>query len=137
MSIKLKKTEGLVIIGPQGSGKTSLALEIGVRYGDTHEIQAADLESSVRLGRSLCHEPACLVVDGAPTASGMEILKGLLASDEVICNRKYQDPVAVHAPHIIVTVDSDAFGSMPMHEDNRRWRVVFVQKIEEPAHASH
>jgi ABC-type phosphonate transport system ATPase subunit len=57
MEYELKHGQALVITGPHGCGKTTLARKIAARHGTFAEIEAHELSTRFGLGRALAEEP--------------------------------------------------------------------------------
>ena len=66
----------LVIAGPQGCGKTTLAREIAEKEGAFHECRSDELLNTFGLGRILRKAPSTLIIDVPPITR----LKGKLFS---------------------------------------------------------
>jgi energy-coupling factor transporter ATP-binding protein EcfA2 len=66
MEYKLTRGCALVLAGPQGCGKTTLARKIAEAHGTYREINATDLETPFQLGNALVDEPRTLIVEGVP-----------------------------------------------------------------------
>lgn len=123
MKYDLSKGKALVITGPQGCGKSTLARDIASKHGSFEEVDAADLDGAFSIGDALAKEPETVIVDGAPSRRGMTRLKNLIISKEAVCHRRYKEPVQVKAPtnFIICTGVSDA---IKFSDDDRRFMVV-------------
>lgn len=125
MNIKLEKGRALVLVGPQGCGKSLIAREIAKQHGSYKEVDADVLENSFELGEALSSEPRTVVVDGIPTSvATMRLLKSLITSNEVVCERRGLEPKTVPAPNFIFcSGDADALG----HDlGDRRFRVLHL-----------
>jgi energy-coupling factor transporter ATP-binding protein EcfA2 len=121
MEYELKHGQALIITGPQGCGKSTLARRIAEAHGSFSEIDAARLKENVGLSEAMEGEPKTLIVEGIPNMSATEI-KALITSKTVRVNRKHQMPKVVETPNFIFcSGDSD---HLPLVAADRRFRVV-------------
>lgn len=123
MTPHLEHGEPLVITGPQGSGKTTLAREIAKKHGEFAEIEARDLE---RLFHPWMNgEIKTLIVDGLPSTHHVkEFIRELLENEEVVAHRKGQQDHKVPAPNFIfVTGDVTPLKNCI----GRRYRVIDLE----------
>lgn len=123
MKHQLKHGQALVITGPQGSGKTSLAREIAAAHGAFAEIDATRLNTDLGLAEAMQSAPKTLIVNGIPKMSAAAI-KELIASKTVRVNRKFQTPKEVATPNFIFC--SGHADPMPIGEGDRRFHVIHV-----------
>lgn len=122
MQYALTKGMALVITGPQGCGKTRLAQEIAGNHGTFEVVDAHELDSDFDIGDVLAKQPDTVIVEGAPSSRGVQKLKAMIASTDVICNRKAKEPVRVNTPNFILCTGSP--DSLPETAQSRRFRVV-------------
>jgi energy-coupling factor transporter ATP-binding protein EcfA2 len=102
MKYKLNRGQALVLVGPQGCGKTTLAWNIAKAYGRAMEVEPFIFGSPFDLGSVLEAEPKVLIIEGLPESQSiMEKVKELLANSEVLCYRKGRQAQKVRTPHII------------------------------------
>ena len=123
MEHQLTRGCALVLTGPQGCGKTTLARKIAEAHGSYREIDSVELDSQFRLGAALDSEPCTLIVEGAPTSvETMRRVKAMLTSDTAIVERKGREPKEVKTPNFIFC--TAAANPMKLGPDDRRFRVV-------------
>jgi hypothetical protein len=129
MEPKIEKGRALVLAGPQGCGKTTLARKLASAAGSYVEMDARDLEEDgFALGAHLAQRPKTCIVDGFPRGEvSLTRLKAMITSDEVACHRKGLNPVLVPAPNFIFCSDD----SQPLKhlEGVRRFRIVRLGAI--------
>lgn len=122
---KLTRGRALVLHGPQGCGKTTMAREIAAAHGSYAEVDATVLDEPLRLGAVLDGEPDTLVVEGAPASmEGMQRIKQLLTSPTAIAQRKGQHPKQVRSPNLIIC--TDAANPLVLDAEDRRFEVVWL-----------
>lgn len=117
----LTKGQALILVGPEGSGKTTLARQIAARNGTFAEICADDLIGGFGLGNALADEPDTLIVEEVPAHKLSDAnLKKMLTEPMIKCNQKYKPVRMVQTPHFIFCVND---GDMPVSPEERRCRV--------------
>lgn len=121
---ELTKGVALVIAGPQGCGKTTLAHAIARRYGRTADSTMPAILSSFALGDLLYPSaPATVVVEGfAQNRVELAWLKELVSSPEIRIDRRLDATRLVKTPNFIFcTGDVDA---LKLAGDSRRFHVI-------------
>jgi energy-coupling factor transporter ATP-binding protein EcfA2 len=102
MEYKLTRGCALVLAGPQGCGKTTLARKIAEANGNYREIDATALDFPFSLAAALANEPATLIVEGAPTSdAAWGCVKSMLTSDTITAERKGLEPKQIKSPNFI------------------------------------
>jgi hypothetical protein len=105
---QLTKGQALVIAGPQGSGKTTLARQIAAKNGTYAQICANDLIGGFGLGNALADEPDTLIVDEVPAHKLADAtLKKMLTDGMIECNQKYKPLRTVKTPHLIFCINEE------------------------------
>lgn len=124
-SYTITKGEALVLVGPQGCGKTLLAQQIAKQYGTVAEISAAELEDSRQFRYLLDREHDTVIVEGVPTRQVTQAkIKTLLTNDTIANRRPGSVPRMVKSPKFIFCSGNDQ--AVPGIDDTRRFRVVRV-----------
>jgi len=118
--------KALIIRGPQGSGKSTIAREIAKARGPYVETTLADIDSPFELGRLMAHDPATIIVDEVGCFSrfldrAREKLKDIVRSHELEVHRRGQNPRTVASPNIIIL--SSSSDPVPSEPGARRFMV--------------
>lgn len=118
------KGQALVLVGPQGCGKTEQARQIADRHGTFAEFCAATLEDNRQFIDILGRELDTVVVDGVPTRPATQAkIKELLSTEAAAIRRPYSAaPSMVKAPNFIFCTSSG--DPLPGVDGNRRFFVV-------------
>ena len=126
------RKQALVIIGPQGSGKSLFARWIARQIGDTTvEVGCGDLGSYFGMSIILDSEPDTLIIDGLPTdEKTADTVKAMITSETVRVDRRGEEQKLVKTPNMLFcTGDKDVI--KPLHSD-RRFLVVRLDGIDNP-----
>lgn len=123
MEYELKHGQALVITGPQGCGKSTLARKIAEKHGRFVEVEACQLETHRGLDDLLASEPQTVIVEGFPESEeARAMVKAMITGDTVKVERMYAEPKMVKAPNFIFcSGHADPF---PPGADNRRFCVI-------------
>ena len=79
-SDELRRGQALVLFGPKGCGKTTIALKIAAQYGPFVETDARRLEKPGVLNDLLESEPRAVICDGIPkTGETFTQIKAMIA----------------------------------------------------------
>jgi len=128
------RKQALVIIGPQGSGKSLFARWIARQIGDTTvEVGCGDLGSYFGMSIILDSEPDTLIIDGLPTdEKTTDTVKAMIASETTRVDCKGKDQKLVKTPNIVFCTGDK--NPLPFRVDERRFLVVRIEGIDNPEH---
>jgi energy-coupling factor transporter ATP-binding protein EcfA2 len=118
--------QALVLAGPRGCGKSTMAREIAQRAGTYAVTDGEDLDSNFRLARAMRSQPATVIVEGLPQSdTAMRWFKQAITEGTFELNEKMREPRVVRTPNFIFCTGSvDALG---LDQDDRRFHIVELE----------
>lgn len=137
MEHELKMGQALVITGPQGCGKTTLARQIAKAHGGTFiDVDASALETKSGLRDVLLKQPSTIIVDEFPSSPDTtDTLKSLIAGEAIAIRPRYgaERSLRVRAPNFIFCTGSVDF--LPEGQTSKRFSVIDLGKASPTAEA--
>ena len=124
MNQSIPENQALVITGPQGAGKSVLAVEIAMKEGDFVEVFAHELDRNGGLDSAIANSPKVIICDGFPTrAETLQRIKQMITEPTTRINVKYRTPATVNSPKFIFCTGD--FDPIP---DSLRFAVVKLRR---------
>jgi energy-coupling factor transporter ATP-binding protein EcfA2 len=122
-ALRLENGRVLVLVGPQGSGKTRLARALAGREGPYREIDSLEIESPFQSWMDA--DIKTVIVDGvARSHRAMHNLKTWISNPRMTVHRKYKEPESMPTPHFIFCTNAS---DLPVYlHDDRRLRIVHL-----------
>jgi energy-coupling factor transporter ATP-binding protein EcfA2 len=115
--------QALVITGPQGCGKSTLARKIAEKHGTYIETDARQLETLRGLNDLMESEPRTVICDGFPKSEdAWPRLKTLITNDTMKLTRQYGATKTVKAPNFIFC--SEHIDPLPLGGRDRRFFLI-------------
>lgn len=126
MKHKFIPGQALVIVGPQGSGKSMMARAIASAYGRYSEVDINEIKTKRGLDEVLFSEPATVIVDGFFATSELGAwlsTKSVLASEKLAV-KHYAATKEVKTPNFIFCTNDADF--LPDPSGTRRFSVIVL-----------
>lgn len=122
---RMQRGRALVISGPQGSGKTTLAADVAKRHGgyDHHAEFGPSFSTQVR--DALLASAKILIIDGIPSAGELVEVKHLLTANRITVRLPYKSSnKVVFSPMVIICTMDLGW----LDRSNRRFDVIELGK---------
>jgi predicted P-loop ATPase len=125
---QFKPSTGLVISGPQGSGKTTLAQTIASQYGQFQQVEADSGWNFDRVVRdALYSEAKTLIINGIPTQDELAVIKSMVVNPTTVIRRPYTEtPISRPSPKIILCTEHTDW----LPNESRRFEVIKLSQRE-------
>jgi len=120
----LKKGHAIIITGPEGCGKTSLAKVIAESCGSYAMVQMTDIFMSSFPDHNALKKDTVIVDDFNPNF--IASAKNLISVDTIHVNRKCRDPEQVATPNFIFCTGS--LDALKLDMDDRRFTVINMDR---------
>ncbi len=121
---QLERGKALVIVGPEGSGKSVLARSIAMHYGKFQEVELG-VNFDFQLRDALNGRVKTLIIDGEPSDHDRALLKSLITSPATSIRVPFSKTVrTVPTPHLIFCSGSTDW----LGDSDRRFTIVHADK---------
>jgi predicted P-loop ATPase len=119
---QFKPFTGLVISGPQGSGKTTLAQTIASQYGEFRQIETGPgCYFDREVHKALYSEAKTLIINGIPSQDELAVIKSMVTSRTMAVRRPYTEtPISRPSPKIILCTEHADW----LPDESRRFEVI-------------
>ncbi|MFN3494537.1 MAG: AAA family ATPase [Hydrogenophaga sp.] len=100
----------LVLSGPPGCGKTTLATELASEHGAYAELDMSMIGSRFDIVTVMRQQPRTLIIDGLPyTAHQHAFVKTLLSQRLVVVPRRDKTALELKPPFLVICTQQDEF----------------------------
>ena len=124
MDINLDEHEVLIIAGPQGCGKTSIALKMAEALGTFTVTDNSFLNNNFKRGGILAEEHDTIIIEEfTPSPKSYEMLKSLVSEDLILVERMHKETQHFEAPTNIILCTGDV-DALRIPHDSRRFFVL-------------
>jgi hypothetical protein len=124
VAIELK---AMVIVGAQGTGKSTAARKAAALHGRYVETTYQELRHPFGLGRALASQPDALIVDEMPASrAAWDWAKALITELEPLVHQPLKAPFRVRAPCVFIFIAQDM---LPVSPD-RRFEILEAEAIQ-------
>ncbi len=120
--------KAMVIVGPQASGKSTVARKAAAKHGRYVEATYQDLQHPFGLGRALAGQPDALIIEEMPPSrAAWEWAKALIIEIEPLVHAPHKAPLRVRAPRLFIFTAQRVPSILP----GRRFEIIEAESIEE------
>lgn len=117
----------LVLAGPPGCGKSTLARELAERQGCYAELDIELMGSRFDFASVLRKRPRTIIIEGAPTTERQfSLIKGLLTSTSLTVRGMHNTQIEVPTPHLIICAQDE---DLPERITSERRFNVFLMPV--------
>lgn len=121
---KLTRGRALVIVGPQGCGKSQLAEEIAAKYGRFQHIESGP-QFDFQLRDALNGRADVVIIDGAPPANRMADIKAIVTNSTMMLRACFGKTTSKVPTPLVVICTHDCYW---FPAGSRRFEVIHIQQ---------